>query len=318
MAVVREAAGQATPAFNRRPTRPTCPPRSSRRAWPPSLGEGEAMHGSRGSRRRRPSAPTAALARYRVESGCSAGGTSSPACPPSSAEKSGFFFLPAVAWGPPIAHCPSKIAPSCTTSRGLEMLPTTLAVACSSSSERAAMSPVTCPCTTTEAPLIFAFSRALSPMVRVSSELISPSTWPSMRTAPSKASFPFTRLPLPRNALVPGVSWGWVFSRSNIFTSWGAGVSGAGAATAAGRLLRRRPPHGRHHLAHELLPLRGGPVAEGEEDGLLDLRRVAADALAVARDHLDQRPHLVGARAGVPHVGVPGDDAEEDFLPRAT
>jgi len=28
MAVVREAAGQATPAFNRRPTRPTCPPRS--------------------------------------------------------------------------------------------------------------------------------------------------------------------------------------------------------------------------------------------------------------------------------------------------
>ena len=88
------------------------------------------------------------------------------------------------------------------------MLPTTLAVACSSSSERAAMSPVTCPCTTTEVPLIFAFSTALSPMVSVSSDAISPSTWPSMRTAPSKASLPFTRLPLPRNALVPGVSCG--------------------------------------------------------------------------------------------------------------
>src|SRR5439155_1108123 len=78
-----------------------------------------------------------------------------------------------------------------------------------------------------------------------------------------------------------------------------------------------RLPHGRHQVAHELLPLRGGTVAEGEEDGLLDLRRVAPHTLAVARDHLDQRPHLVGARARVPHVGVLGDDAEEHLLPRA-
>src|SRR5207249_4582671 len=32
---------------------------------------------------------------------------------------------------------------------------------------------------------------------------------------------------------------------------------------------------------------------------------------------LDQRLHLVGARAGVPHVGVLGDEAEEHLLPRA-
>src|SRR5439155_16735602 len=52
-------------------------------------------------------------------------------------------------------------------------------------------------------------------------------------------------------------------------------------------LLRRRLSHGRHHLAHELLSLRGRSVAEGDEDGLLDLRRVAPHALAVARDQLD-------------------------------
>src|SRR3989442_1461239 len=67
-------------------------------------------------------------------------------------------------------------------------------------------------------------------MVSVSSDAISPSTWPSIRTAPSKASLPFTRLPLPRNALVPAVSCGWAFSRSNIFTSRGAGSAGGAAS----------------------------------------------------------------------------------------
>src|SRR3989442_8291535 len=66
-----------------------------------------------------------------------------------------------------------------------------------------------------------------------------------MRTLPSKVSLPLTRLPLPRNALVPLVSSIWVvLSRSNISPSRGAGSrGGSGAAPGLnprGRSLRSR------------------------------------------------------------------------------
>src|SRR5262245_21257236 len=66
-----------------------------------------------------------------------------------------------------------------------------------------------------------------------------------MRTAPSNWSLPMTRLPLPRNALVPAVSSVWPCgrSRSNIVTSRGA-ASGTDPAASApcgrGRSLRSR------------------------------------------------------------------------------
>src|SRR5690242_3217994 len=66
-----------------------------------------------------------------------------------------------------------------------------------------------------------------------------------MRTVPSKVSLPLTRLPLPRNALVPPVSSTCVvLSRSNISPSRGAGSwGGTGAAPGPnprGRSLRSR------------------------------------------------------------------------------
>src|SRR5438034_3862356 len=131
------------------------------------------------------------------------------------------------------------------TRLGVEMLPKTLPGAWISSRLRAVMSPVTLPCTTTEVPVICALTTALSPMVSASCAVISPSTWPSMRTVPSKVSLPLTRLPLPRNALVPPVSSTWVvLSRSNISPSRGAGSrGGTGAAPGPnprGRSLRSR------------------------------------------------------------------------------
>src|SRR5438874_11598648 len=131
------------------------------------------------------------------------------------------------------------------TRLGVEMLPKTLPGARISSRLRAVMSPVTLPCTTTEVPVICALTTAPSPMVSASCAVISPSTWPSMRTVPSKVSLPLTRLPLPRNALVPPVSSTWVvLSRSNISPSRGAGSrGGSGAAPGLnprGRSLRSR------------------------------------------------------------------------------
>src|SRR5437773_200921 len=131
------------------------------------------------------------------------------------------------------------------TRLGVEMLPKTLPGARISSRLRAVMSPVTLPCTTTEVPVICALTTAPSPMVSASCAVISPSTCPSMRTVPSKVSLPLTRLPLPRNALVPPVSSTWVvLSRSNISPSRGAGSrGGTGAAPGPnprGRSLRSR------------------------------------------------------------------------------
>src|SRR5947207_9273527 len=118
------------------------------------------------------------------------------------------------------------------TRLGVEMLPKTLPGARISSRLRAVMSPVTLPCTMTEVPVICALTTAPSPMVSASCAVISPSTWPSMRTVPSQVSLPLTRLPMPRNALVPPVSSTWlVLSRSSLSPSRGAGSrGGTGAA----------------------------------------------------------------------------------------
>src|SRR5262249_39272530 len=119
-----------------------------------------------------------------------------------------FSVLPASV--PLIVHWPSKTTPSWITRLGVAMLPKTFPGALISSRLRAVMSPCTLPCTMTAVPWIWAFTSAVSPIVRVSCALISPSTRPSIRTVPSKTSFPLTRLPLPRNALVPAPSTsGW-------------------------------------------------------------------------------------------------------------
>src|SRR5207244_4756949 len=131
------------------------------------------------------------------------------------------------------------------TRLGVEMLPKTLPGARISSRLRAVMSPVTLPCTTTELPVICALTTAPSPMVSASCAVISPSTWRPIRTVPSMVSLPLTRLPLPRNALVPPVSSTWVvLSRSNISPSRGAGSRGGTEAAPGpnprGRSLRSR------------------------------------------------------------------------------
>src|SRR5207249_6420297 len=72
--------------------------------------------------------------------------------------------------------------------------------------------------------------------------------------------------------------------------------------------LGRRLAHRRHEPAHELFPRRRRAIAEREEDGLLDGVGVAPHGVPVAAQDVDQIPHLLGAGADVPHVGVAGDD----------
>src|SRR5262249_8826412 len=100
-------------------------------------------------------------------------------------------------------HCPSNTTPSWITRLGDVMLPKSFPGDLISRRFLAVTSPVTRPRMTTELPTICAFTTALSPMVRASCAVISPSIWPSMRTGPSNVSFPTTRLPFPRNALLP-------------------------------------------------------------------------------------------------------------------
>src|SRR5207249_799323 len=88
----------------------------------------------------------------------------------------------------------------------------------------------------------------LSPTINVSCAEISPSTWPSILTVPSNTSLPVTRLPLPRNALVPpassmGAGEGLSRSRSDISTSRGPGSAATGTPSlpdGRGRSLRSR------------------------------------------------------------------------------
>src|SRR5665213_2349722 len=66
------------------------------------------------------------------------------------------------------------------------------------------MSPLTLPATIIEAALICAVMTAVSPIVRLSLPVISPSTWPSIRVAPSNDSLPLIFEPLSRYARASG------------------------------------------------------------------------------------------------------------------
>src|SRR5262249_48644474 len=86
-------------------------------------------------------------------------------------------------------------------SRGAARLPATFAEGRISIFFDPVMSPVTLPPTIIDAALICAVTTAVSPIWRLSFELISPSTSPSIRAGPSKDSLPATLVPRSRRAI---------------------------------------------------------------------------------------------------------------------
>src|SRR5262249_14821458 len=84
------------------------------------------------------------------------------------------------------------------------------------------------------------------------------------------------------------------------------------------RVLGGRLAHGGDEVADELLALRGGAIAERHEDRLLDPVGVPADRVTVPADQVDELAHARSAGAGVPHVGMAGDQLEQHALARAT
>src|SRR5208282_3637212 len=89
-----------------------------------------------------------------------------------------------------IEQCPSKCAPSWTESTGAVMFPLTFAEGRISIRWVATISPLTLPATETETARIWAVTTAVSPILRVSFAVISPSTSPSILAGPSKEILP--------------------------------------------------------------------------------------------------------------------------------
>ena len=124
-----------------------------------------------------------------------------------------------------IEQCPSNCAPSWILRRGAAILPATFAEGRISIFCEPVMSPLTLPPTIIVAALICAVTTAVSPIWRLSFEVISPSTSPSIRAGPSNDTLPLTFVPRSRWARPSVVKAG---SGRGAEDGWAAGAETAG------------------------------------------------------------------------------------------